>query len=467
MKTSLYLFAVVAMCVSAGCRAPQADADYTPSNVLNCIMASQKTVSNATFECVWKDLMDGSSRWEQQTFYWDHLGRRRILSHDGPLSQDGKMLEDEDPTSRDALFNGEIVVDASSHPKRARDGLQPASPKDAVGFNQVSIGTAGSASRDALERTRNPLEFMGHAALPIIAAAIKEGAAAAQPAEDGRVAIAIRHTAPEAPCAMTMITVAPKHNWAIESVRSYSSDGKLAREYVCDYQEQADGLWAPIRLRATHWEHPSQIDRPDFDWRFETTKARLNDPSFDPHVFDVRFVQLKPDTVVSDTRYGVTYRVGKEGATGGDLDQYAANEPRAKAPSLVGKALPDLTPLELAATSSTTGEPVVVLLIDADQRPSRRSLKVLTDEAAALKEKHVAVIILQAGSMADAAYTAWLQETASPFPIARLRDTSAKGLFVWGARSLPWLILADKNHRVVAEGFPIEDLDAKLKEPAN
>ena len=68
------------------------------------------------------------------------------------------MLEDEDPTSRDALFNGEIVVDASSHPKRARDGLQPASPKDAVGFNQVSIGTAGSASRDALERTRNPLD---------------------------------------------------------------------------------------------------------------------------------------------------------------------------------------------------------------------------------------------------------------------------------------------------------------------
>ena len=36
----------------------------------------------------------------------------------------------------------------------------------------------------------------------------------------------------------------------------------------------------------------------------------------------------------------------------------------------------------------------------------------------------------------------------------------------WGARSLPWLILADKNHHVVAEGFPIEELDAKLKEMA-
>jgi hypothetical protein len=137
-----------------------------------------------------------------------------------------------------------------------------------------------------------------------------------------------------------------------------------------------------------------------------------------------------------------------------------------KAPSLVAKALPDLSALGLTSTDAPTNHPVIVLLIDAEQRPSRRSLKLLTDQAAALKEKHVAVIILQAGSMADAAYADWLQEAALPFPIARLKDTSAKGRFDWGARSLPWLILADKSHRVAAEGFPIEELDAKLKEPA-
>ncbi len=52
----------------------------------------------------------------------------------------------------------------------------------------------------------------------------------------------------------------------------------------------------------------------------------------------------------------------------------------------------------------------LVLLIDAEQRPSRRSLQMLTEQAAALKEKRVAVIILQATSMADTAYAAWLQE---------------------------------------------------------
>ena len=78
------------------------------------------------------------------------------------------------------------------------------------------------------------------------------GAAAAHPAEDGRVALDIKHT--DNPYyAKSLITVAPKHNWAIESVRSYRSDGKLAREVVCDYKEQADGLWVPIRLRETYW----------------------------------------------------------------------------------------------------------------------------------------------------------------------------------------------------------------------
>jgi hypothetical protein len=129
--------------------------------------------------------------------------------------------------------------------------------------------------------------------------------------------------------------------------------------------------------------------------------------------------------------------------------------------------LPDLKAFGLAATDAPTVQPVIVMLIDAEQRPARRSLKLLTDQATALKEKHVAVLILQAGSIADDAYAAWLQEAALPFPIARLKDSSGKGRFEWGARSLPWLILADKAHRVVAEGFPIEELDAIVSKLTN
>ena len=136
-------------------------------------------------------------------------------------------------------------------------------------------------------------------------------------------------------------------------------------------------------------------------------------------------------------------------------------------PTLEGKLLPDVAALGLKATDVPVDKPVVVLLIDAEQRLSRRALGVLTDQAGALKEKGVSVIVLQAGPMTDAAYAAWMQETGLPFPIARLKDTSERGLSAWGATSLPWLLLAVQSHRVAAVGFPIEELEAKLKELAN
>jgi hypothetical protein len=465
---------VTLLSLPANCLASPANTDYTPSEVLNHITASQKAISNATFECVWKTRMDGlplpdgrtvgSPKWEQQTFYWDSPGRRRNLLHGGPLSQDGKQMEDEDPSSTDRLFNGEIVVNTSSHPKWTRDGLKPASAKDAVGYSSVIVGDAAAPIRSGLESERNPLEYMRNVVLSDLTTTVKNGNAATQSADNGRVAVEIKHTGSDTPYVKTLISLAPNHNWAIESVRSYRNDGKLAREVVCDYKEQADGLWVPVRLRHTHWGDRSQTDAPYFEWSFETTKARFNDPSFDPHVFDVR---LKSDTAVSDTRYGIAYRVGKEGATASDLDRNAANVPGAKPPSLVGHALPDLTASGLKAADAPASEPVIVLLIDAEQRPSRRTLEVLTDQATGLKAKPVAVVVLEVGSMTESDYAGWLQGATLPFLITRLKGNAANGRSAWGARSLPWLILADKNHRVVADGFPIEDLDAKLKELAN
>jgi len=66
-------------------------------------------------------------------------------------------------------------------------------------------------------------------------------------------------------------------------------------------------------------------------------------------------------------------------------------------PTLEGKLLPDLKALGLKATDVPADKPVVVLLIDAEQRSSRRALKVLTDQTGALKEKRVSVQEIQGG----------------------------------------------------------------------
>ena len=132
--------------------------------------------------------------------------------------------------------------------------------------------------------------------------------------------------------------------------------------------------------------------------------------------------------------------------------------------SLKGKPLPDLAPLGLGPTDAPPGQPLLALLIDAEQRPSRRALRLLAQQAPALKQKGLAIVVLQAGTMADDAFAAWKQEAALPFPIARLKDDADKTRVAWGATALPWPILTDKSHRVAAEGFALEELDAKLKQ---
>ena len=209
------------------------------------------------------------------------------------------MLEAEEPYVEDTTYDGEIVANARFHPKRTRIGKKPKSPKDATGYNAVIIGDAAAPLRSGLESERNPLEYISNVALREIETAIKRQSIIASSTEDGKVILEIKHTKPKSPYAKSMITVVPRQNWAIESVKSYRSDGGLAREIVYDYKEQADGLWVPTQGRHRHWGDRERSEKPYIDWGFETTKAIYNDPSFDQHVFDIR---LKPDAAVSGKR---------------------------------------------------------------------------------------------------------------------------------------------------------------------
>jgi hypothetical protein len=131
--------------------------------------------------------------------------------------------------------------------------------------------------------------------------------------------------------------------------------------------------------------------------------------------------------------------------------------------SLRGKPLPDLAPLGFTPAEAPADQPLLAVLIDAEQRPSRRALRLLGEQAAALKEKGVAVVAVHTGTMADDSFKTWKQEAALPFPVGCLKGESEKTRATWGAGALPWLILTDKAHRVTAEGFSLEELDAKIK----
>ena len=93
---------------------------------------------------------------------------------------------------------------------------------------------------------------------------------------------------------------------------------------------------------------------------------------------------------------------------------------------LKGKPLPDLAPLGLTPEQAPADQALLAVLIDAEQRPSRRALRLLGEQAAALKEKGVAVIVVHAGTMTEDAFKAWKQEAAVAFPVGCLKGDAEK-----------------------------------------
>jgi hypothetical protein len=49
------------------------------------------------------------------------------------------------------------------------------------------------------------------------------------------------------------------------------------------------------------------------------------------------------------------------------------------------------------------------------------------------------------------------------FPVGSIGSDEEKTRFNWSLKSLPWLILTDKEHVVRAEGFVLEELEKKLR----
>ena len=188
----------------------------------------------------------------------------------------------------------------------------------------------------------------------------------------------------------------------------------------------------------------------------KTLKALLDDPDNQIH-----------DTAERAIRSAYTSQGNSRGRPFGpdDFDQRYQEDERSPQPrpvNLTGRPLPDLARLGIAPTNYPAGRPLLVLLLDAGQRPSRRALSVLAEQRGDLKEKNIAVVVLQAAAMEDEAFAAWNTEAAPPFPVGRFGADADRVRLAWGASALPWLILTDEAHQVVAQGFAPEALAAQL-----
>jgi len=136
-------------------------------------------------------------------------------------------------------------------------------------------------------------------------------------------------------------------------------------------------------------------------------------------------------------------------------------------PTLMGGPLPQLDELGLAPENGgIENKPILVCFWDMEQRTSRNCVLALRDRSAELARHGIFVVLVHDATIAQEALNTWINKSGISFASVRIASDAAGIRRNWRVKALPWLILTDREHVVVAEGFALDELDEKI-EPIN
>ncbi len=123
--------------------------------------------------------------------------------------------------------------------------------------------------------------------------------------------------------------------------------------------------------------------------------------------------------------------------------------------SLLAKPLADLTQFGLTIDpNAVKDKPILLCFVDLNQRPSRHCLNELAAGYGKLVETGVFVAGVRFGDGGA--------NVKQAFPLGQAAEFEKISL-AWGVKALPWLVLTDSRHIVVAEGFSTSEIDEKVK----
>jgi len=132
--------------------------------------------------------------------------------------------------------------------------------------------------------------------------------------------------------------------------------------------------------------------------------------------------------------------------------------------SLIGAKLPNLGMFTGDAFDTLIqGKMVLICFFEMDQRPSRHCVTELASKAEQLKEKGITIMAVQTSKVDENTLNKWVQQYTIVLPVGMVKGDINETRFTWGVRSLPWLILTDRDHIVIAEGFSLNELNGKIK----
>jgi hypothetical protein len=134
-------------------------------------------------------------------------------------------------------------------------------------------------------------------------------------------------------------------------------------------------------------------------------------------------------------------------------------------PGMAGKTLPKFTDFNTSFTSEQAEDKrILVCFFDMGQRPSRHCMMELANQAQQLRQNGLAIVAVQASKVEENTLEDWIKNKNISFAVGMIDSDEEQTKLTWGVKSLPWLIMTDREHIVQAEGFSISELDNKIKE---
>lgn len=131
--------------------------------------------------------------------------------------------------------------------------------------------------------------------------------------------------------------------------------------------------------------------------------------------------------------------------------------------SLVGKTLPSLAKFNIRLDpESVKDKMILVCFWDMEQKPSRNCILTLNKRVRASLEEDVYMIFIHAEPVAEPKLIAWLKENKIQPTVGTNTANLTKLRQTWGVKALPWMIMTDKEHVVIDDGFLISGIDEKI-----
>ena len=129
----------------------------------------------------------------------------------------------------------------------------------------------------------------------------------------------------------------------------------------------------------------------------------------------------------------------------------------------VGNALPSFDGIVINLPEERIKDKMMLVCFwDYQQRPSRNCILLLSKKEPELKSQGIQVVAIHASNIEKEKLDEWIKENEITFPVGMIQDNEEEMKLNWGVKSLPRLILTDKNHIVTDEGFNINELDERI-----